>query len=92
MTRGAHCHGDFCALASHLVEATQARVRQEERDEDERLQREAKITEDKSRAEDEAKPQRGAGYINFSMLAAVAVKEREKDRVASLGMKQNVSY
>lgn len=80
-TRGTHCHGDFCALAPQLVKATQERQRQQEREDEDRRNREAKqaVAEQKKKAEVTQANKVGKGYINFSILAAVAMKEREKD-------------
>ena len=70
MTRGTHCHGDFCALAPQLVKATQDRQRQNQREEEERRSLEAKQAEEARRKTEEAAAANkgGKGYINFSML------------------------
>lgn len=94
MTRGTHCHGDFCALAPQLVKATQDRQRQHQREEEQRRSQEAKLAEESRRKTEEATSSNkgGKGYINFSMLAAVAMKERAKETSSAAEMNETVSF
>lgn len=93
MTRGTHCHGDFCALAPQLVKATQDRQRQNQREEEERRSLEAKQAEEARRKTEEAAAANkgGKGYINFSMLAAVAMKEKAKETSSASQLNETVS-
>jgi hypothetical protein len=86
-TRGVHCHGDFCALAPQLVQATQDRQRQAERAEDERravVTRQAESDRQRQAESSQAAKGMGKGYINFSMLAAVAMREKEREKGAAV--------
>lgn len=91
MTRGANCHGDFCALAPQLVQATQERARRQELEEEERKRRSIADEESKRKAA-EAPQKSRTGYVNFSMLAAVALKETEANSLIAEKSNSKVFY